>query len=84
MVEKQNEKKNSKVSATKLEQAGDILFKKLGGLPGICSCKRERKLFREALKEAGVKNIEDYLHWAEERGGFCDCEVLLNAVWKDE
>ena len=80
MIDKKREKKTSKVSATKLEQAGDILFKKLGGLPGICSCKRKRKLFWEALKEAGVKNIDDYLEWAERRGGFCDCEVVLNAL----
>jgi hypothetical protein len=70
----------ARISAAKASLAGSILFKKLGGLPGKCSCTRERKLFREALKEAGVKNVEDYIEWAEERGGHCDCEVFLNAM----
>jgi len=40
----------------------------------------DRRLFRAALAEAGVKNVEDYLEWAQERGGYCDYEVLLNAM----
>ena len=40
----------------------------------------EKRRFRNALKEAGVKNIEDYIEWAEARGGMCDCEVVLNAL----
>jgi hypothetical protein len=40
----------------------------------------ERRRFRNALKDVGVKNIDDYLGWAQRRGGFCDCEVIMNAL----
>jgi len=77
---KKRSKRTRKISPAKLKLAGDILFKKLGGLPGKCSGRMDRKLFRAALMDVGVKNVVDYLEWAEKRGGYCDCEVLLNAM----
>ena len=69
-----------KISAVKLRLSGNLLLKRLRGLPGRCSGSREKRRFRNALKEVGVKNIEDYIEWAEARGGICDCEVVLNAL----
>jgi len=69
-----------KISAEKLNLAGKLLLKRLRGLPGRCSGAMERRRFRNALRDVGVKNIDDYLEWAERRGGFCDCEVVLNAL----
>jgi hypothetical protein len=40
----------------------------------------DREFFREALEDAGVKDFRDNWGWAQERGGFCDCELLLNAM----
>ena len=59
---------------------GDIQFKNVGALPGKCSGRMDWKLFRAALKEAGIRNVDDSLEWAQERGGYCDCEVVLNAI----
>jgi hypothetical protein len=69
-----------KVSATKLKKAGSLLLKRLRGLPGRCSGRMEKRRFRNALRDVGVRNIEDYIEWAERRGGMCDCEVVLNAL----
>ena len=69
-----------KISAVKLRLSGNLLLKRLRGLPGRCSGTMERRRFRNALRDVGVKNIEDYLEWARKRGGYCDCEVVLNAL----
>jgi len=55
-------------------------MKRLRGLPGRCSGTVRKQRFRNALRDVGVKNIEDYIEWAERRGGMCDCEVIMNAM----
>ena len=80
MPQKRKARQNRKISAARLRLAGSLLLRRLRGLPGRCSGSMEKRRFRNALKEAGVKNIEDYMEWAEERGGMCDCEVVLNAL----
>jgi hypothetical protein len=69
-----------KISAEKLKSAGRLLLKRLRGLPGRCSGSMRKQRFRNALKDVGVKNIEDYIEWAERRSGMCDCEVVMNAL----
>jgi malonyl CoA-acyl carrier protein transacylase len=30
------------------------------------------------LKEKGIKNIDKVVEWLNDKGGYCDCEVLAN------
>lgn len=80
MPKKRKQRQSRKISATKLKQAGSLLLRRLRGLPGRCSGRMRKQRFRNALRDVGVKNIEDYIEWAERRGGMCDCEVVLNAM----
>lgn len=80
MPKKRQPSQSRKISAAKLKQAGSLLLKRLRGLPGRCSGRMRKQRFRNALRDVGVKNIEDYIDWAERRGGMCDCEVIMNAM----
>jgi hypothetical protein len=80
MPKKRQPSQSRRISAARLKQAGSLLLKRLRGLPGRCSGRMEKRRFRNALRDVGVKNIEDYIDWAERRGGMCDCEVVLNAM----
>jgi Protein of unknown function (DUF2695) len=61
----------------------DALWKALGeDLPGLCMGARQhcaRFYFAERLLEARGFDAEASLALYETRGGFCDCEILLNA-----
>ena len=80
MPKKRKPTAGRKISATKLKQAGSLLLRRLRGLPGRCSGRMRKQRWRNALRDVGVRNIEDYIEWAEARGGMCDCEVVLNAL----
>jgi|GEM_PF-5980830 hypothetical protein len=80
MIRKPKALRSRKISSARLKQAGSLLMKRLRGLPGRCSGTVRKQRFRNALRDVGVKNIEDYIEWAERRGGMCDCEVIMNAM----
>ena len=48
---------------------------------GTCSGKGDRTLSRKILASMGVSahRIEECLALFEEHGGYCDCEVIMNA-----
>ncbi len=80
MPQKSRGLKSRRISAVKLKKAGNLLLKRLRGLPGRCSGSMRKQRWRNALRDVGVKNVEDYVEWAERRGGMCDCEVVMNAL----
>jgi len=80
MQKERKQLRGRRISAARLRPAGSLLPRRPRGLPGRCSGSMRKQRFRNALKEAGVRNIEDYIEWAERRGGMCDCEVILNAL----
>jgi len=47
--------------------------------PGVSDCKHTFDSTRQVLAEMGVDvNVEATIKYFELKGGFCDCEVLLN------
>jgi hypothetical protein len=44
------------------------------------NCKGDLTFFKEGLSLAGVKEMDEYINWATEHGGHCDCEVIFNAM----
>lgn len=56
----------------------EYLYKELG----IKGCKHDLTLTIAYLKDHGVKDIDNAISWLQSKGGYCDCEVLMNVVEK--
>jgi hypothetical protein len=56
------------------KQLFDYLDKKLH-----VGCNHTDKLTRAFLNNNNCCNVSSIIEWLNENGGFCDCEVLLNA-----
>ena len=41
-------------------------------------CDDTLKLTKQFLSMESVSNLDEVIHWLEEHGGYCDCEVLAN------
>jgi len=61
------------------------LFDHLDEVFGNEGCDHTPKITKAFLKRRNL-NIEKILHWLEEHGGYCDCEVLANVEekWESE
>ncbi len=61
------------------------LFKHLGGRLEQGPCDNTMRLSTDFLRESDeCDDCEEALEWLAERGGFCDCEVLLNVEPPDD
>jgi hypothetical protein len=47
-------------------------------------CNHSLKLTEQILSNLDVKDVLSVLAWLEERGGYCDCEVMMNVEQKFE
>jgi hypothetical protein len=45
-------------------------------------CDNTTKLTKKYLKDVGQKNIGDVLKWMRTKGGYCDCEIVINVLLK--
>lgn len=43
-------------------------------------CDHTMNITLEFLKQKEVKNINEVVKWLNDKGGYCDCEVLANVV----
>ncbi len=61
------------------------LFKHIGERLEQDVCDNTMRLSTEFLQESeACDNCEDALEWLAKRGGYCDCEVLLNVEPPDD
>jgi hypothetical protein len=51
----------------------DYLDERLGE-----GCDHTMNMTLDFLKEKEVKNIDQVVEWLNDKGGYCDCEVLAN------
>ena len=61
------------------------LFRHLGELLEQDGCDNTMRLTAEYLQASGeCGDLDEALDWLARRGGFCDCEVLLNVEPPDD
>ena len=62
------------ISREKFIQLFDFLDNKLGEH----DCDDSLKLTKTIMEENNIDNHEEIENWLQEKGGYCDCEVLNN------
>ena len=62
------------ISREKFQNLFDFLDEKVGEL----GCNDTLKLTLEFLNQNNIQNIQKVKEWLNEKGGYCDCEVLYN------
>ena len=62
------------------ERFAEFVYKLNQKMPGTIGCQHNFDLSIGVLTEMGAVDVFATLEYLRNRGGYCDCEVMLNAV----
>jgi hypothetical protein len=65
---------------TRDPQSGECLRCFVDRMVAAHGCDTSRRFTTRWLKAAGTADRDQVLRWFESRGGYCDCEVIMNAL----